>query len=155
MPSLTHINNESKNLNWQTYTTQPRCTLTVPFSQTRVQPLSPASEACVRADVRVPAAASQQCLRYRDDPKLSYGLLHPPSECVRGWGHNGLSSAKCCIQVHMFQSQHCHVKMHLCISCSAVKSPPPNGAPVDSLYFFNEIQVLGSFTKGSYRPEVK
>uniref|UniRef100_A0A8C4E4P0 Ectonucleotide pyrophosphatase/phosphodiesterase 1 n=1 Tax=Dicentrarchus labrax TaxID=13489 RepID=A0A8C4E4P0_DICLA len=40
--------------------------------------------ACVRADVRIPSAASQLCLRYREDPALSYGLLHPPSEflCV-------------------------------------------------------------------------
>lgn len=61
----------------------PHCPpLTEPPSQTRVQPLSPESEACVRADIRIPPAASQLCLRYRDDPALSYGLLHPPSECV-------------------------------------------------------------------------
>uniref|UniRef100_A0A8C5H466 Ectonucleotide pyrophosphatase/phosphodiesterase family member 1-like n=1 Tax=Gouania willdenowi TaxID=441366 RepID=A0A8C5H466_GOUWI len=34
---------------------------------------------CVRADVRVPLADSQLCARYRDDPALSYGLLHPPN----------------------------------------------------------------------------
>uniref|UniRef100_A0A8C4DYY3 Ectonucleotide pyrophosphatase/phosphodiesterase 1 n=1 Tax=Dicentrarchus labrax TaxID=13489 RepID=A0A8C4DYY3_DICLA len=53
---------------WVSYTIQPL-----------VSPL-PESEACVRADVRIPSAASQLCLRYREDPALSYGLLHPPSE---------------------------------------------------------------------------
>uniref|UniRef100_A0A671UX97 Ectonucleotide pyrophosphatase/phosphodiesterase 1 n=1 Tax=Sparus aurata TaxID=8175 RepID=A0A671UX97_SPAAU len=60
---------------WVSYTIQP-------LVSTRVQPLSPESEACVRADIRIPPAASQLCLRYRDDPALSYGLLHPPSESV-------------------------------------------------------------------------
>uniref|UniRef100_A0A671US96 Ectonucleotide pyrophosphatase/phosphodiesterase 1 n=1 Tax=Sparus aurata TaxID=8175 RepID=A0A671US96_SPAAU len=60
---------------WVSYTIQP-------LVSTRVQPLSPESEACVRADIRIPPAASQLCLRYRDDPALSYGLLHPPSECT-------------------------------------------------------------------------
>uniref|UniRef100_A0A4W6EU68 Ectonucleotide pyrophosphatase/phosphodiesterase 1 n=1 Tax=Lates calcarifer TaxID=8187 RepID=A0A4W6EU68_LATCA len=45
----------------------------------QVRPLSPESEACVRADVRIPPAASQLCLRYRDNSNLSYGLLHPPT----------------------------------------------------------------------------
>uniref|UniRef100_A0A3Q1G9G1 Ectonucleotide pyrophosphatase/phosphodiesterase 1 n=1 Tax=Acanthochromis polyacanthus TaxID=80966 RepID=A0A3Q1G9G1_9TELE len=48
----------------------------------QMQPLSPELEVCVRADIRIPPAASQLCLRYRDDPTLTYGLLHPPSECV-------------------------------------------------------------------------
>uniref|UniRef100_A0A8C4DYT4 Ectonucleotide pyrophosphatase/phosphodiesterase 1 n=1 Tax=Dicentrarchus labrax TaxID=13489 RepID=A0A8C4DYT4_DICLA len=56
---------------WVSYTIQPL-----------VSPLFGASEACVRADVRIPSAASQLCLRYREDPALSYGLLHPPSECT-------------------------------------------------------------------------
>ncbi|XP_030261662.1 ectonucleotide pyrophosphatase/phosphodiesterase family member 1 [Sparus aurata] len=60
---------------WVSYTIQPL---------TRVQPLSPESEACVRADIRIPPAASQLCLRYRDDPALSYGLLHPPNLSVNG-----------------------------------------------------------------------
>ncbi|XP_018517219.1 ectonucleotide pyrophosphatase/phosphodiesterase family member 1 [Lates calcarifer] len=55
---------------WVSYTIQPL---------TRVRPLSPESEACVRADVRIPPAASQLCLRYRDNSNLSYGLLHPPN----------------------------------------------------------------------------
>ncbi|XP_047430315.1 ectonucleotide pyrophosphatase/phosphodiesterase family member 1 [Mugil cephalus] len=55
---------------WVSYTIQRLIT---------VQPLSPESEACVRADVRIPPTASQLCLRYRDDPALSYGLLHPPN----------------------------------------------------------------------------
>ncbi|XP_034555534.1 ectonucleotide pyrophosphatase/phosphodiesterase family member 1 [Notolabrus celidotus] len=55
---------------WVSYTLQPL---------TGVQPLSPELEACVRADIRIPPAASQLCLRYRDNPALSYGLLHPPN----------------------------------------------------------------------------
>uniref|UniRef100_A0A3Q3L0G9 Ectonucleotide pyrophosphatase/phosphodiesterase 1 n=1 Tax=Mastacembelus armatus TaxID=205130 RepID=A0A3Q3L0G9_9TELE len=51
---------------------------------TRVQPLSPEVEACVRSDVRIPPATSQQCLHYSERPALSYGLLHPPSFNVSG-----------------------------------------------------------------------
>ena len=52
--------------------------------QDHVQALSPERLACVRPDVRVPATASQTCTRYSDDPGLSFGLLHPPSEFVGG-----------------------------------------------------------------------
>eukprot|EP00066_Takifugu_rubripes_P021233 XP_011610499.1 PREDICTED: ectonucleotide pyrophosphatase/phosphodiesterase family member 1-like [Takifugu rubripes] len=52
---------------WVSYTIQP---------VTRVQPLSPGSVECVRADVRVPAATGQLC--------LPYGLLHPPNLSVLG-----------------------------------------------------------------------
>uniref|UniRef100_A0A665WKF0 Ectonucleotide pyrophosphatase/phosphodiesterase family member 1-like n=1 Tax=Echeneis naucrates TaxID=173247 RepID=A0A665WKF0_ECHNA len=51
---------------WVSYTLQPLVKL----------------EACVRADVRIPPAASQLCLRYRNNSDLSYGLLHPPCECL-------------------------------------------------------------------------
>ncbi|KAI1897715.1 hypothetical protein AGOR_G00086130 [Albula goreensis] len=34
---------------------------------------------CVRTDVRVPETASQTCRRFRSDPSLSLGLLHPPN----------------------------------------------------------------------------
>ncbi|XP_035279912.1 ectonucleotide pyrophosphatase/phosphodiesterase family member 1 [Anguilla anguilla] len=44
-----------------------------------VQPLRPDSGDCVRADVRLPATASQTCLRYQTDSALSMGLLHPPN----------------------------------------------------------------------------
>ncbi|XP_041831854.1 ectonucleotide pyrophosphatase/phosphodiesterase family member 1 [Melanotaenia boesemani] len=54
---------------WVSYTIQPL---------TRMQPLNPDLEECVRADVRVPPSASQLCLRYRDNPVLTHGLLHPP-----------------------------------------------------------------------------
>ncbi|XP_069030126.1 ectonucleotide pyrophosphatase/phosphodiesterase family member 1 [Embiotoca jacksoni] len=60
---------------WVSYTVQPL---------TRVRPLSPESEACVRADVRIPPASSQLCRRYRDDVALSYGLLHPANLNVSG-----------------------------------------------------------------------
>ncbi|TKS75467.1 Ectonucleotide pyrophosphatase/phosphodiesterase family member 1 [Collichthys lucidus] len=60
---------------WVAYTLQPL---------TRVQPLNPESEKCVRADVRIPPAASQMCGRYREDPSLSFGLLHPPNLSANG-----------------------------------------------------------------------
>ncbi|KAG7460765.1 hypothetical protein MATL_G00202330 [Megalops atlanticus] len=44
-----------------------------------VPPLHPETEACVRADVRVPATASQTCRRYKNDTSLSFGFLHPPN----------------------------------------------------------------------------
>lgn len=67
---------------WLEVPLQHHSPLTAPLSQTGVQPVNPESQACVRADVRIPPTASQMCLRYRDNPALSYGLLHPPSECV-------------------------------------------------------------------------
>ncbi|XP_023270872.1 ectonucleotide pyrophosphatase/phosphodiesterase family member 1-like [Seriola lalandi dorsalis] len=60
---------------WVSYTIQPL---------TGARPLSPELEACVRADVRIPPAASQLCLRYRNNSDLSYGLLHPPNLTVDG-----------------------------------------------------------------------
>uniref|UniRef100_A0A8C7ICK4 SMB domain-containing protein n=1 Tax=Oncorhynchus kisutch TaxID=8019 RepID=A0A8C7ICK4_ONCKI len=44
-----------------------------------INPLVSLAEACVRTDVRVAPLSSQNCVRYRDNPALSYGLLHPPS----------------------------------------------------------------------------
>ncbi|XP_054474518.1 ectonucleotide pyrophosphatase/phosphodiesterase family member 1 [Anoplopoma fimbria] len=46
---------------------------------TRVRPLSPELELCVRADVRIQPTTSQLCLRYRNNSALSFSLLHPPS----------------------------------------------------------------------------
>lgn len=60
---------------WVSYTTQPL---------TRVRPLSPEMEECVRADVRIPPASSQLCLRYRNNSDLSFGLLHPPNLSAYG-----------------------------------------------------------------------
>ncbi|XP_032399017.1 ectonucleotide pyrophosphatase/phosphodiesterase family member 1 isoform X1 [Etheostoma spectabile] len=60
---------------WVSYTLQPL---------TGVQPLSAESEECVRADARIPPAASQLCLRYRNNPTLSFGLLHPPNLSAEG-----------------------------------------------------------------------
>uniref|UniRef100_A0A673W8Y2 Ectonucleotide pyrophosphatase/phosphodiesterase 1 n=1 Tax=Salmo trutta TaxID=8032 RepID=A0A673W8Y2_SALTR len=47
-------------------------------------PLSPVAEACVRTDVRVAPLSSQNCVRYRDNPALTYGLLHPPNLGANG-----------------------------------------------------------------------
>uniref|UniRef100_H2M9E4 Ectonucleotide pyrophosphatase/phosphodiesterase 1 n=1 Tax=Oryzias latipes TaxID=8090 RepID=H2M9E4_ORYLA len=53
------------------------------YSKDRLMPLwvsysiQPLTDVCVRADVRVPLASSQQCLQYKDDRSLTYGLLHP------------------------------------------------------------------------------
>uniref|UniRef100_A0A3Q2Q3B4 Ectonucleotide pyrophosphatase/phosphodiesterase 1 n=1 Tax=Fundulus heteroclitus TaxID=8078 RepID=A0A3Q2Q3B4_FUNHE len=41
----------------------------------------PSHEGCVRADVRVPSSSDRLCHRYRNQSRLSYGLLHPPCEC--------------------------------------------------------------------------
>ncbi|KAL7388221.1 hypothetical protein ABVT39_009383 [Epinephelus coioides] len=60
---------------WVSYTIQPL---------TKIQTLSPEAEECVRADVRIPPANSQLCLRYRSDPALSFGLLHPPNLSANG-----------------------------------------------------------------------
>ncbi|XP_033931933.1 ectonucleotide pyrophosphatase/phosphodiesterase family member 1 [Pseudochaenichthys georgianus] len=60
---------------WVSYTLQPLTT---------VRPLSPEFEECVRADVRTPPAASQLCPRHRNNPSLSFGLLHPPNLGANG-----------------------------------------------------------------------
>ncbi|KAM6906574.1 ectonucleotide pyrophosphatase/phosphodiesterase family member 1 isoform 2-T2 [Lycodopsis pacificus] len=60
---------------WVSYTIQPL---------TRVRPLSPELEECVRADVRIPPASSQLCLRHRNNSALSFGLLHPPNLTANG-----------------------------------------------------------------------
>ncbi|KAF7666129.1 hypothetical protein LDENG_00120020, partial [Lucifuga dentata] len=60
---------------WVAYTIQPLAS---------IRPLSPELEACVRADVRIPALSSQMCQRFRDDLALSYGLLHPPNLSADG-----------------------------------------------------------------------
>ncbi|KAM9703979.1 ectonucleotide pyrophosphatase/phosphodiesterase family member 1 isoform 2-T2 [Menidia menidia] len=73
-----YLNGYSKNRLmplWVSYTLQP---------STRTISPQPDLEACVRADVRVPAPASHLCLRYRDDPALSYGPLHPYYLSSRG-----------------------------------------------------------------------
>ncbi|XP_008311221.1 ectonucleotide pyrophosphatase/phosphodiesterase family member 1 [Cynoglossus semilaevis] len=65
---------------------------TIP-SVTTVQPLSPEMEACVRADVRVPAATSQLCVRYRDNSNLTFGLLHSLYLSITGpWSDSLLTS---------------------------------------------------------------
>ncbi|KAF7230737.1 ectonucleotide pyrophosphatase/phosphodiesterase family member 1 [Nothobranchius furzeri] len=47
-----------------------------------IQPLvhvrAPSPEECVRADVRVPPSAGQLCSRFKNHPRLTFGLLHPP-----------------------------------------------------------------------------
>ncbi|XP_076611732.1 ectonucleotide pyrophosphatase/phosphodiesterase family member 1 [Chaetodon auriga] len=85
---------------WVSYTVQPL---------TRVQPLSPDLEACVRADVRIPPAASQLCLRYRDDPALSYGLLHPPNLDANGLETDSLITSNMAPMFPMFKSVWTHV----------------------------------------------
>uniref|UniRef100_A0A8C7M9E3 Ectonucleotide pyrophosphatase/phosphodiesterase 1 n=1 Tax=Oncorhynchus kisutch TaxID=8019 RepID=A0A8C7M9E3_ONCKI len=50
---------------WVAYTINPLVSL---------YPLSPVVEACVRADVRVAPLFSQNCVRYKDNPALSYDL---------------------------------------------------------------------------------
>lgn len=85
---------------WVSYTIQPL---------TRVQPLSPESEACVRADVRIPPAASQLCLRYRNDTALSYGLLHPPNLSANGPESDSLITSNMAPMFPAFKDVWTHV----------------------------------------------
>uniref|UniRef100_A0A3Q2Q4G8 Ectonucleotide pyrophosphatase/phosphodiesterase 1 n=1 Tax=Fundulus heteroclitus TaxID=8078 RepID=A0A3Q2Q4G8_FUNHE len=52
---------------WVSYTLPPLFTVR-----------DPSHEGCVRADVRVPSSSDRLCHRYRNQSRLSYGLLHPP-----------------------------------------------------------------------------
>ncbi|XP_023855911.1 ectonucleotide pyrophosphatase/phosphodiesterase family member 1 isoform X1 [Salvelinus sp. IW2-2015] len=73
-----YVNGYSKDILmplWVAYTINPL---------NNVQSLSPVAEACVRTDVRVAPLSSQNCVRYRDNPALSYGLLHPPNLGANG-----------------------------------------------------------------------
>ncbi|XP_014060142.1 ectonucleotide pyrophosphatase/phosphodiesterase family member 1 [Salmo salar] len=73
-----YVNGYSKDIImplWVAYTINPL---------NNVQPLSPVAEACVRTDVRVAPLSSQNCVRYRDNPALTYGLLHPPNLGANG-----------------------------------------------------------------------
>ncbi|KAM3603477.1 uncharacterized protein V6R79_023202 [Siganus canaliculatus] len=85
---------------WVSYTLQPL---------TRVQPLSPEQEACVRADVRIPPAASQLCLRYTDNPALSYGLLHPPNLSPNGSETDSLITSNMAPMFPAFKDVWIHV----------------------------------------------
>ncbi|KAL0965021.1 hypothetical protein UPYG_G00275750 [Umbra pygmaea] len=51
----------------------------VAYTLVSVPTLSPADETCVVADVRVAPQSSQNCVRYLNNPGLSYSLLHLPS----------------------------------------------------------------------------
>ncbi|XP_041661179.1 ectonucleotide pyrophosphatase/phosphodiesterase family member 1 isoform X2 [Cheilinus undulatus] len=85
---------------WVSYTVHPL---------TRVRPLSPESEACVRADIRIPPAASQLCLRYRDNPNLSYGLLHPPNLSEDGNDSDSLITSNMAPMFPAFKDVWTHV----------------------------------------------
>uniref|UniRef100_A0A8C4DY02 Ectonucleotide pyrophosphatase/phosphodiesterase 1 n=1 Tax=Dicentrarchus labrax TaxID=13489 RepID=A0A8C4DY02_DICLA len=85
------------------------------YSKDRLMPLwvsytiQPLSEACVRADVRIPSAASQLCLRYREDPALSYGLLHPPSLSIDGPETDSLITSNMAPMFPAFKDVWAHV----------------------------------------------
>uniref|UniRef100_A0A671Q8U5 Ectonucleotide pyrophosphatase/phosphodiesterase family member 1-like n=1 Tax=Sinocyclocheilus anshuiensis TaxID=1608454 RepID=A0A671Q8U5_9TELE len=49
----------------------------------RLVSIQPSADTCVRADVRVQASARQSCSFYKNNSTLTFGLLHPPSECNR------------------------------------------------------------------------
>ncbi|XP_037606650.1 ectonucleotide pyrophosphatase/phosphodiesterase family member 1 [Sebastes umbrosus] len=85
---------------WVSYTIQPL---------TGVRPLSPASEECVRADVRIPPASSQLCLRYRNDPALSFGLLHPPNLSANGPESDSLITSNMAPMFPAFKDVWTHV----------------------------------------------
>uniref|UniRef100_A0AAY4C4A5 SMB domain-containing protein n=1 Tax=Denticeps clupeoides TaxID=299321 RepID=A0AAY4C4A5_9TELE len=50
------------------------------------------SDWCVRADVRVQPSVSQSCSFYKDDPKLTFGYLHPPSTSNRSTSDSQITS---------------------------------------------------------------
>lgn len=51
-----------------------------PFSQESTSSLPPTVSDCLRADVRIPVAHSQNCSNYPEGLDLTYGFLYPPSE---------------------------------------------------------------------------
>ncbi|XP_033991375.1 ectonucleotide pyrophosphatase/phosphodiesterase family member 1 [Trematomus bernacchii] len=85
---------------WVSYTLEPLTT---------VRPLSPEFEECVRADVRTPPAASQLCLRYRNDPSLSFGLLHPPNLGANGAETDSLITSNMAPMFPAFKDVWTHV----------------------------------------------
>ncbi|XP_029281740.1 ectonucleotide pyrophosphatase/phosphodiesterase family member 1 isoform X2 [Cottoperca gobio] len=85
---------------WVSYTIQPL---------TRVRPLSPESEDCVRADVRIPPAASQLCVSYRNNSALSFGLLHPPNLSANGLEADSLITSNMAPMFPAFKEVWTHV----------------------------------------------
>uniref|UniRef100_A0A7N6FF19 Ectonucleotide pyrophosphatase/phosphodiesterase 1 n=1 Tax=Anabas testudineus TaxID=64144 RepID=A0A7N6FF19_ANATE len=83
---------------WVSYTIQPL-----------VSPLFGASQACVRADVRIPPTASQMCLRYRSNPVLSYGLLHPPNLSLNGHEADSLITSNMAPMFPAFKDVWIHI----------------------------------------------
>ncbi|KAM8846649.1 ectonucleotide pyrophosphatase/phosphodiesterase family member 1 [Synchiropus picturatus] len=79
-----YLNGYSRDLKmplWVSYSLPP---------MTSVRPLSADVEECVRADVRIPASASQLCTRYTDNQTLHYGLMHPPYLSIYGQVNDSL-----------------------------------------------------------------
>ncbi|XP_059212245.1 ectonucleotide pyrophosphatase/phosphodiesterase family member 1 [Centropristis striata] len=98
-----YLNGYSKNRLmplWVSYTIQP-----LP----RVRPLSPESEECVRADVRIQPAASQLCARYKNHPDLSFGLLHPPNLGANGPESDSLITSNMAPMFPAFKDVWTHV----------------------------------------------
>lgn len=51
-----------------------------PFSQENTSPLPPTVSDCLRADVRIPVARSQNCTNYPEGLTFTRSFLYPPSE---------------------------------------------------------------------------
>ncbi|KAK7907313.1 hypothetical protein WMY93_015925 [Mugilogobius chulae] len=51
---------------------------------TEMAKVDPSISPCVRADVRIDPSKSQMCSRYRNNPGLTFGLLHPPNVEAQG-----------------------------------------------------------------------
>uniref|UniRef100_A0A8C9WTG5 Ectonucleotide pyrophosphatase/phosphodiesterase 1 n=1 Tax=Sander lucioperca TaxID=283035 RepID=A0A8C9WTG5_SANLU len=85
------------------------------YSKDRLMPLwvsytiHPESEECVRADARIPPAASQLCMRYRNDPALSFGLLHPPNLSAEGAESDSLITSNMAPMFPAFKDVWTHV----------------------------------------------
>ncbi|CAB1342704.1 unnamed protein product, partial [Coregonus sp. 'balchen'] len=103
-----------------------------------VQPLSPVAEACVRADVRVAPLFSQNCVRYRDNPVLSYGLLHPPNLGANGTEAESLLTSNMAPMYPAFKDEapiptHFYVIMTSCGNSSF--SPADCQGPLETTSF--------------------
>ncbi|XP_063757924.1 ectonucleotide pyrophosphatase/phosphodiesterase family member 1 isoform X2 [Eleginops maclovinus] len=85
---------------WVSYTLNPLTT---------VRPLSLEFEDCVRADIRIPPAVSQLCSRYRNNPTLSFGLLHPPNLDTNGTETDSLITSNMAPMFPAFKGVWTHI----------------------------------------------
>ncbi|KAJ8391525.1 hypothetical protein AAFF_G00088470 [Aldrovandia affinis] len=139
-----YINGYSKDILmplWVAYTISPLG---------EVGALRPDSRACVRADPRVPAAASQMCSSYGRDSPLSLSLLHPPNLGSNDTESDSLLTSNMVPMFPIFRDAWTHIHDVLLVKYSQER----NGvnverSPVPTHYFL----VLTSCRNGSSPPQ--